>query len=427
LNYSNGIALNDFEMVLNINTLYAPVFLDFMPILALLQPNFANSHVSFDSITKSSTIDVLLQCLDVNNLDDTSGIKTMTFLYENFYKDGNAKTLILQPLLYFLNQETLQNLITTIQYLSIDLNSTVWEFSYTTSFNFITQSLSASQLDSYKDSTGFTLLESVSYMVATLLFMTLIILCEKIARIQKFQNAANSYLTKIINFLWNFALEQRLQLDSTIILFFFLVLYSSMMIATFDDDQEELLELFNTYLFYFFIYTFLYSLFKHSIHTFSFVEFTKVEGSSYFMLFQFFFDGFNVIALSLRFLVLMGRLNIYDGLDDILDSYYIFVADFDDDEYFNELLFSTFGSMSYDLDNHDDRSFLLEDESDFTLDLYSIYFIVWGKFLFFILFILDELGRMALAFFVTYLLVFEMNTPNRSYIEDTFLTSKNSN
>jgi len=125
LNYSNGIALNDFEMVLNINTLYAPVFLDFMPILALLQPNFANSHVSFDSITKSSTIDVLLQCLDVNNLDDTSGIKTMTFLYENFYKDGNAKTLILQPLLYFLNQETLQNLITTIQYLSIDLNSTV--------------------------------------------------------------------------------------------------------------------------------------------------------------------------------------------------------------------------------------------------------------------------------------------------------------
>jgi hypothetical protein len=37
------------------------------------------------------------------------------------------------------------------------------------------------------------------------------------------------------------------------------------------------------------------------------------------------------------------------------------------------------------------------------------------------------LGRMALAFFVTYLLIFEMNTPNRSYIEDTFLTTKKSN
>lgn len=424
---NNLINLNHFDTVLNTNALFETTFIDIIPMIGLLQASFNNSHMSFDSITKSSVIDLCLQCLDVNVLDETSGVKTMTFLYENFYKDGYAKISIHQPLLHFINQETLQNLITTIQYLSVDLNSTISEFSYTTSFNFIAQSLSASQLDSYRDSTSFTLLESINYMIAFLFFVTLMILCEKIARIQKFQTATNSYLTRIVNFLWSFALEYRLQLDSTIILFFFLILYSSMMIATFDDDQEELLELFNAYLFYFFLYTFLYSMFKHSIHTFSFVEFTKVKGSSYFMLFQFFFDGFNVIALSLRFLVLMGRLNIYDGLDDILDSYYIFVADFDDDEYFNELLFSTFGSMSYDLDNHDDRSFLLEDESDFVLDLYSIYFVVWGKFFFFILFILDELGRMALAFFVTYLLIFEMNTPNRSYIEDTFLTTKKSN
>jgi hypothetical protein len=52
---------------------------------------------------------------------------------------------------------------------------------------------------------------------------------------------------------------------------------------------------------------------------------------------QFFRDFLNTFSVVLRFYVLVFRINIYDIFDDILDSYYIFIIDFDDDEYINEL------------------------------------------------------------------------------------------
>jgi hypothetical protein len=72
----------------------------------------------------------------------------------------------------------------------------------------------------------------------------------------------------------------------------------------------------------------------------------------------------------------MLRLNIYDGVDDILDSYYIVFVDFDEDEYFLETLPKASSFSFFDTDVHDDRSFLLEDESDLTVDLYTIYAVI---------------------------------------------------
>jgi hypothetical protein len=67
---------------------------------------------------------------------------------------------------------------------------------------------------------------------------------------------------------------------------------------------------------------------------------------------------------------------MYDFLDDVLDSYYIFVCDFDDDEYFTELNFNLLSLLFFDNDNNDDRSVFLEDEVDLALDLPSLYYIV---------------------------------------------------
>jgi len=78
--------------------------------------------------------------------------------------------------------------------------------------------------------------------------------------------------------------------------------------------------------------------------------------------------------------MLIFRVNVYDTVEDFFDSYYIFVGDFDDDEYLSELFFSLHGTIFFTMDNHDDRSFLLEDENDFIYDLYFIYFMLWGKF-----------------------------------------------
>jgi len=148
------------------------------------------------------------------------------------------------------------------------------------------------------------------------------------------------------------------------------------MIATFDDDKEELIEIFDASFFYFFLLIIFYLFFKYSLHYFSFLEASFNEGKSVsFIVKQFFRDFINTFALFLRFFILLIRLNVYDNLDDFYDSYYIFIGDFDDDEYFNELFFYYHSFFFYDFDNHDDRLFGLEEENEFIIDFFYLYFL----------------------------------------------------
>jgi hypothetical protein len=215
----------------------------------------------------------------------------------------------------------------------------------------------------------------------------------------------------------------RVQYEAVLKTFFFILFYFSLMIATFDDDQEEILEFINGMCFNVLLFFFAYLIFKYSVHFFSFLEASVAEGRSIaFVAKQCTRDLINSGALLLRVLTLVVRLNIYDAVDDFLDSYYIFIGDFDDDEYFNDLFFSMFTTMFFDTDVNDDRSFFLEDEIDLTGDLFSLYFIVWGKFSLFTFFIVEEILRVALALFITYLIMFEVQAVNRSYLEDTYFS-----
>jgi len=150
-----------------------------------------------------------------------------------------------------------------------------------------------------------------------------------------------------------------------------------MAIMAFDDDQEEVIEFLDTSFFNFFTLIIVYLCYKHSIHYFAFLEASVVEGRTVgFIAKQVFRDFLNTFSLMLRFFTLLFRMNVYDNLDDFFDSYYIFVGDFDDDEYLNELFLSVHGTMLFTLDNNDDRSFLLEDENDFTGDFFYTYFVI---------------------------------------------------
>lgn len=194
-----------------------------------------------------------------------------------------------------------------------------------------------------------------------------------------------------------------------------------MMIATFDDDQEELIETFDVWCFYFFSLLISYLIFKYSLHYFAFLEASVNEGRSVsFITKQFFRDFINTFALFLRFFILLFRLNVYDTLDDFYDSYYIYVGDFDDDEYFTELFFSYHSLLFFDLDVNDDGAYSLEDENEFFADLFYIYFVCWAKFFTFIFFILEEILRLSLAFYICYLITFEVHSVNCSYYEDNY-------
>jgi hypothetical protein len=79
------------------------------------------------------------------------------------------------------------------------------------------------------------------------------------------------------------------------------------------------------------------------------------------------------------------------------------------------------------MDNHDDRSFLYEDESDFSYDLYYLYFILWGKFAYFFYFTLEIAGKILLGLYISYLIMFEVHSVSVSYHEDNYIATKRAN
>jgi hypothetical protein len=155
------------------------------------------------------------------------------------------------------------------------------------------------------------------------------------------------------------------------------------LLMTYDDINVEGVELMHTFICLFFVFIIFFLFYKYSIHYFSFLENSVTEGySSSFIAKQFVRDFSNTFALFLRFFLLFFRLNIYDGLDDFLDSYYIFFIDFDEDSYSDELFFFQ-DFFFFFSDNREDVIFYQNMEFEWWGDLYSKYFILFGKFFFF--------------------------------------------
>lgn len=378
---------------------------------------FLNTHHLLDWCVKFSVLDLLL-LYDINDL-----FFSRFFITSLIYDETSSfMTLMLQlPQLFY---SDFQDFISTLLHYSPDLIFVLYDLliaQWTGLSMLLTPALA---FDSYQDSTSASNAEFTEYLLSFIPFVTYVFLTLSISRIVLLQNASDSYVVRAYFYLYSVANEVRFQLDAALQVFFFVFMYASMMIATFDDSQEELLEFFNTMCYYFFLFTMAYYLVKYSLHYFSFLEASKGDSKSTLTFSQFLFDALNIIAFVLRFLVLMIRLNIYDSVDDVLDSYYIFMADFDEEEYFTDMFFSLFSVMSFDIDLNDDRSYLFEDELDFAIDLFSVYFLLWGKFTYFWLFILEEIARVSLALYVTYLLIFEINAVNRSFVEDQYLIVK---
>lgn len=196
---------------------------------------------------------------------------------------------------------------------------------------------------------------------------------------------------------------------------------------SYDDLNLEIIELFNLILVYFFLFIIIYLLFKYSFHYFAFLEPTVTEGkSNLFILKQFVRDISNTFALFLRFFVLLFRLNIYDGLDDFLDSYALFFYDFDEDN----LLFSSSININDDFNFNNSLDNNNQDK-EITLfifeDLFKNYLLYFFEIIYFFIFILEELFRLSLALYILYLIIFEVHSVNCSYTEDMYIYCKKNN
>lgn len=148
---------------------------------------------------------------------------------------------------------------------------------------------------------------------------------------------------------------------------FFVMFFFSIwlvILITYDDVNVEVVELFHQFVFALFLFVILMLLYKYSLHYFAFLENSVSDSfTTSFIAKQFVRDASNSFALFLRFFLLIFRLNIYDGLDDFLDSYYIFFIDFDEDSYTDELLFHG-NFFFYFSDNHEDVAYYAPSELD---------------------------------------------------------------
>lgn len=381
----------------------------------LTTPFFSNSHIFLDSLTKLSFIDILF-------MFESNKQTYSKELYDLFIWDiSTSFTNTFLPLQFFFYTDY-QDFVSVVLQYSPELIIAISDFLDNYWINFILNQTPVAVFDSFNDSLSNSISEFLNRLIAFGIFLWLIIITLSIFNLLKWNNPLETYFIKIIYYLNSISRESRIQLEAAIQTFFFFVFYWSMLISTWDDDQEELIEIFDTCVFIFFCFLIFFLIFKYSQHYFAFLEASAVEGRSVsFILKQFFRDFINTFALLLRFFILLFRLNVYDTLDDFYDSYYIFVGDFDDDEYISELFFSINSAFFfYDFDNNDDRSYLLEDENEFFMDLYYLYFTVWSKFFTFIFFILEEILRLSLAFYICYLIIFEVHSVNCSYIEDNY-------
>ena len=406
------------EDVLNWDETFDLVLSDYNLFSFLTSAFFVNSHFFLDSLTKMSFIDVMFfQESDSQNfskeLFDLMMWDNLTSIYNTF--------LSLQMIFY----TDYQDFMVLILHHSPELSLALVDYVNTYWLNSTLSSTPSAVFDVFSDSMNSSLSEFIEYFVAFFAFVWGIIFFVGIFRITKWTNPLEIYFVRIENYVFWMSRETRTQFEAALKAAFFILFYFSMMIATFDDDQEEILEFFNGMCFNFFLFMLVFLAYRYSIHFFTFLEASVSEGrTANFVTKQFFKDVMTVASFVLRTLTLMVRLNIYDTVDDLLDSYYIFLGDFDDDEYFADLFFSMFTVMFFDTDVNDDRSFFLEDETDLAGDLFTLYFIVWGKFSLFLFFVIEEVARVALALYITYLIMFEVHAVNRSYVEDTYFGTK---
>jgi len=394
-------------------------YLDNFNIYSFLTSSFfVNSFFFSDSIVKLSFIDLLF-------LIETSKINYNRELYDLFFWDAllSFNLLFVNNNIFFYTN--FQDITVIISYYSPELILVFLDYAK----NFVEKTSFSNYsyiiYDLFSDKLFVTTSQLVSYFFMAFLYIWIIIVLFNIFRSFNFFNYSFFYINMIYYNTFFVSKENRFQLDAFLLVFFFFIFYWTMMILTFDSDKEEMIESFNSLIFGLFCFLITFLFIKYSTHYFSFLEASIEEGRSVlFILKQFFRDFINTFSLFLRFFVLLFRLNVYDTLDDFYDSYYIFLCDFDDDEYMSELFFSGYSIWFYDNDNEDDSSYSSEDESDSVLDLFYMYFISWAKLYLFIFFIAEEFLRLILAFFISYLIIFDIHAVNSSYVEDTFFSRK---
>ena len=391
---------------------------DWSLISFVFQTSFINQHIHIDKPVKLTQLDIML----LENSLYKSQILYHSFLNDTVVELTNSSITLLPSL-----QSHYQDMYSNIMLISPELVLMLNEFVNTYYNQKTINNTPVATFDSFTNNLNFYSSEGVTYFLLFGLYSWFIAYFSSTNVLLKWTNNITAHFSRFYYYFFSVSREIRVQLEVVFQTMVFFILYWLFTLMVFDDDQEEIIEFVDTSFIYFFTFIIFYLFYKHSVHYFSFLEASVSQGRSVvFMTKQFVNDMINSASLVFRFYILLFRMNVYDSIEDVLDSYYIFVGDFDDDEYLTELFLPIHGTLFFTLDNNDDRSFLLEDENGFSNDFFFLYYVLWGKLFLFIVFTIEEAGRLSLAFYISYLITFDVHAVSASYKEDNYFTQKRS-
>lgn len=392
---------------------------DWSLISFIFQSSFLNQHLQTSQLVNFTNLDVLLI---------QSNLYKSQTLYYAWVNDVLTGVSNFDISFFFSIQTDYQDFLSNFSLIVPELSLMVNDFLNSYIFTKTLSVVPVSVFDSFNNNLNFYYSEGVVYFMLFVLYSWFISYIFFYNFALKWSRDLPAHFSRFYYYFFSMSRELRIQLEVIFQTLAFFMFYWLFTLMTFDDDQEEVIEFVDTCFFYFFNLIIFYLFFKHSIHYFSFLEASVSEGRTVaFVSKQFFNDFLSTFSLLLRFYILLFRMNVYDSIEDVLDSYYIFVGDFDDDEYMSELFMTIQGVLSFTVDNNDDRSFLFEDENDFSNDFFYLYFLVWGKLFFFIVFTIEEAGRLGLAFYITYLISMDVHAVSSSYKEDLYFDNKRNN
>lgn len=382
--------------------------------------NIMNYNVKLSTFTKSimDLYDILYIINDVISLNSFLVYILIDYYFEIILNYTNLNLFIINESINYLTTFVIYDVFSIMIFLDY-FYDVFLIINFQTEFIIIYNTMSINLL---------TNIINILYFFIILVFLlNLLIILNSTFRNNNISIKFNFTLSRFYFYFYNLSKEIRINFELLIQFGFFILFIWIFNLMSYDDLNLEIIELFNLILVYFFLFIIIYLLFKYSFHYFAFLEPTVTEGkSNLFILKQFVRDISNTFALFLRFFLLLFRLNIYDGLDDFLDSYALFFYDFDEDN----LLFSSnininddFNfSNSFDNNNQDKEITLFIFE-----DLFKNYLLYFFEIIYFFIFILEELFRLSLALYILYLIIFEVHSVNCSYTEDMYIYCKKNN
>lgn len=237
--------------------------------------------------------------------------------------------------------------------------------------------------------------------------------------IDEFNTSIKPAFTRFYYYYYSLSQELRIQFDTFLLVFIFFLSYWVYLLMTWDEiTSEVMIEAVHYFFITFFLSGIGFLVLKYSIHFFAFFEAADTTGRSVFIVIkQFFRDIMGLIGLLLRFLILIFRLNVYDNLDDILDSYYLFFFDFDDHDYMHECFWLVMLPNPYDEDAFTNFFWSLENDLGIHWNFYTLLFGFWAKIALFWLFILEEFLRILLALYISLLISLEVHAVSSSFVE----------